>query len=1332
MSNDLASMAKALNGASGGSTRTTTRTTTGNEGGAAGINRSGHDRRVRRTASSDNAVLPLNQSGHERRLRRAASSDGSKIVLGVEIPSNPAPPHAPRRQMRRVRSFVDDPAQIAASTAAAATATGGDETDSPTKRRSLPRQKSNELSPHHRIESSSISAGGGGGGDGKSSGESRRPITRHNSGSGGRSIRGSSAAPALGREDHRSTSGAGVAGSGGGSIGRERRRRTSTAPTNRTSERHDDETEVRQGVPLSSPTSEALTSKSSTAARRALRRQRRHSDEDDGEKSTDEDCHPLDGDHSHSGDGGSGSGGRTRGSSIGRRSRSDRGDGSAEGDHNNNISNTSSSGGEGGRTRGSSTVRRSRSFSAAPTTSQSVAEVGGGVKGSATTEERRRTRGDRTRPSSGRRNAGSSSGSGSVVVEESTRTSTGRRRRGKSLDRESSITPQDNNDDDDNHQEPKRPTSDQSLHRSLHHRSDGDGTSEAKKDAATNEFVNLAAKRGGFVPSGLLARLSAPDSDEEEEDDEENKSKNTTTENTTTTIPTAPTSQNDKNNHPEKKKKSFALKAFQKVAGVELKTTAFSSAGTAVATTTIAGAAPATESKAKNKWGGLQSGFNFIHKTKGKAQEHKSTEFKAPPPDNGGSSAEDSTTITEHATPASGPATSTAPVTATPAIINADASTDDTDIATTTTSAPSTNSNQPSSAEKKWSGVKGSMDFISRVKSKVVLGKSGDLGGGGGVEDTGEEETVQKGINPQADPTDREGMKVLAKAKPSKWAALTNKKKKPEANFGLMMSVADFGMDTNDLTGNGHYDAQLAKDTMNAHPDTVQEDGDEDESDEDQESNCDYGAASHSHDQEMDHETQLIFSPEVKRPQSQSTIQGLDDGSSEINSIEPPLVREEEPAAMVGVSQSTNAGTTGDRVGLSRDGDQTYVGAPGELTTIDDGGAMALGREMSSNTEKASNHGGELEEDYNDVNSDDDNYNNVKNEAITTTEKQDDGITDEAGDYSGPFLSSLKCVQLKIDPHAVRAAELSLSIHGLSKGKKEADGTEVHPMDKEGRRAHEQSFYRGLPFAISPRNGSRKSTSGISSEPSSPHSQQSSGSGAVLRGTRSPNGHRQRRRSRRSSRGGEDIISPKKQPAINILDVLEAEVSKRRSSNNDTNEVDGPAQTTTSSVAPSLENSEVSVEDNDQENSEGWSTDDGSELASPRSYNDDQNSAVSSQPNNNDRWKLPSLDEPILEEGSILTMNTEFYKDSHGASNDRAGNNKGGSVVVVVDLATEYDRLVKEVEESKTRTQEARTDVRALQQEIQKLRLQYGEVERRRQLARGLLERRKIVLKRVS
>lgn len=63
-------------------------------------------------------------------------------------------------------------------------------------------------------------------------------------------------------------------------------------------------------------------------------------------------------------------------------------------------------------------------------------------------------------------------------------------------------------------------------------------------------------------------------------------------------------------------------------------------------------------------------------------------------------------------------------------------------------------------------------------------------------------------------------------------------------------------------------------------------------------------------------------------------------------------------------------------------------------------------------------------------------------------------------------------------------------------------------------------------------------------------------------------------------------------------------------------------------------------------------------------------------------------------------------------------------------IRSEYDRLQKELEDSIARAKAAREEVRYLQQEIQKKRNHYGEVEKRRQLSLKALTRQKVVVKR--
>jgi hypothetical protein len=359
--------------------------------------------------------------------------------------------------------------------------------------------------------------------------------------------------------------------------------------------------------------------------------------------------------------------------------------------------------------------------------------------------------------------------------------------------------------------------------------------------------------------------------------------------------------------------------------------------------------------------------------------------------------------------------------------------------------------------------------------------------------------------------------------------------------------------------------------------------------------------------------------------------------------------------------------------------------------------------------------------------------------------------SDSAQDNEIPFLSPLKCVQLNIGPEQVVGGVLSISVHGLFEGTKGDDGIEVHHMETHGTEKH---FYKkSFPQELNSATSDQDADHAVTIEPVETISSFSEKEELGEIEGREKNDPKVDQRTAQSSRN--DLCGKKqdstKSPevrgegdagsATNILDLIEATMvaSKKDhdSGTQDTTQIFAASRSGGGVVAVALDSGVQ--EDVDDFSLESFSCQESSS-ASPQK---DLHIGQEQKPDHVDQSTFDAEEEAlqdeddsgkagfqlatVAEEGSLMPPSDDLMEESD--SSDLEADHRTDQAD---SITKEYTRLAKELEESKARTRISRTEVRVLQQEIQRQRLLYGEVERRRQLSMGSLERRKIVLKRVN
>ena len=359
--------------------------------------------------------------------------------------------------------------------------------------------------------------------------------------------------------------------------------------------------------------------------------------------------------------------------------------------------------------------------------------------------------------------------------------------------------------------------------------------------------------------------------------------------------------------------------------------------------------------------------------------------------------------------------------------------------------------------------------------------------------------------------------------------------------------------------------------------------------------------------------------------------------------------------------------------------------------------------------------------------------------------------SDSVEDNGISFLSPLQCVQLNIGPEQVVGDVLGISVHGLFEGTTVDDGIEVHHMERHGTEKHlcKEVFSHESNSTTSDQDADRVVNIELA-EAISSFSDKVELCEIKGREINQPKvGQRTAESSRNDSCGNkqDSTKSPEVKGegdsdcAANIFDLIEASmVASKNDQDSRTQEKKQifAASKSYGGVAAVALDTDVQ-EDVDDVSIESFSL----EKASASSPQRDVNMGQERKPHHMDKSRFDPDEEAlqdeddygkagfqlatVAEEGSLMPSDNlmeESYSSDLGADHHRTDQ--------VNSITKEYTRLAKELEESKARTRISRNEVRVLQQEIQRQRLLYGEVERRRQLSMGSLERRKIVLKRVN
>jgi hypothetical protein len=358
--------------------------------------------------------------------------------------------------------------------------------------------------------------------------------------------------------------------------------------------------------------------------------------------------------------------------------------------------------------------------------------------------------------------------------------------------------------------------------------------------------------------------------------------------------------------------------------------------------------------------------------------------------------------------------------------------------------------------------------------------------------------------------------------------------------------------------------------------------------------------------------------------------------------------------------------------------------------------------------------------------------------------------SDSAEDNAISFLSPLKCVQLNIGAEQVMGGVIGISVHGLFEGTKVDDGIEVHHMETHGTEKHlyKKSFSQKSNSITSDQDADRA----VNIEPVetiSSFSDKEELGEIEGRGKNEPKvGQRTAELSRNDLYGTtqDSTKSPKVRgegdgDSANILGLIEATmVASKKDQDSGTQDKKHTFAAPKSCVGVVAVALDTGVqEDVDDISIESFSCEESS-TASPQkdpnigqereSHHMDQSRFDAEEDalqDQDDSGKAGFQLTTVAEEGSLMPPSDDLMEESY--SSDLEADHRTDQVDIITK---EYTRLAKELEESKARTTISRTEVRVLQQEIQRQRLLYGEVERRRQLSMGSLERRKIVLKRVN
>jgi hypothetical protein len=355
--------------------------------------------------------------------------------------------------------------------------------------------------------------------------------------------------------------------------------------------------------------------------------------------------------------------------------------------------------------------------------------------------------------------------------------------------------------------------------------------------------------------------------------------------------------------------------------------------------------------------------------------------------------------------------------------------------------------------------------------------------------------------------------------------------------------------------------------------------------------------------------------------------------------------------------------------------------------------------------------------------------------------------TMEEGSGADSFLSPLKCVQLKIGPDQARGADLSVSIHSLSEGRKAQDGLEVHHMESQGKKATENEFYAESPW---------KDDTKQDGKPKSKNSKQSSKSGAGKMTSNAKRPHIKKTPERDSNEGVsksepdifdllESKIGMSKQLPGEVEAELTAEIFGHEQKDSETatkefaelSDIGNISKDVTHDIANI--SGDVSAEDGEDNTLDLTIHSFACEEYTPGSPQwvqascREQNSTDKELEGQGDDEEIIEEDQngqlypsTRVEEGRPVHSFDERVEDAD--SREIKSTQEGTSI----DIDKEFARITKELEESRARTQDSRSEVRAFQQEIQKQRLLYGEIELRRQLSVKSLERQGIVLKRIN
>jgi hypothetical protein len=359
--------------------------------------------------------------------------------------------------------------------------------------------------------------------------------------------------------------------------------------------------------------------------------------------------------------------------------------------------------------------------------------------------------------------------------------------------------------------------------------------------------------------------------------------------------------------------------------------------------------------------------------------------------------------------------------------------------------------------------------------------------------------------------------------------------------------------------------------------------------------------------------------------------------------------------------------------------------------------------------------------------------------------------SDSAEDNGISVLSPLKCVQLNIGPEQVVGGVLGISVHGLFEGIKVDDGIEVHHMETHGTEKHlyTKSFSQESNSTMSNQDADCAVNIELVENISSSSDKEELGE-IEVREKDEPNVGQRTAESSRNDLCGNTQDSTKSpegradgdgDSATNIFDLIEATMvaSKKDqdSGTQDKKQIFAASKSYGEGLAAALDTGVQ--EDVDDISLESLSC----EESSARSPQRDLNIGQERRPQHMDQSRFDAKEEALQDEDDssktgyhLATVAEEdsLMPPSNNHMDESCPSNLGADhrIDLVNSITKEYTRLAKELDESKARTRISRTEVRVLQQEIQRQRLLYGEVERRRQLSMGSLERRKIVLKRVN